>query len=116
MDTLLLDRTLWDLCKDASGNIALATNPYSRTQDVASAARLFLGELWYDTTKGVPYSTEILGQMPPLQIIKERLVQAALTVPGVVSAQVVITDFSSRTLSGQIQFIDVDGQANNVTF
>lgn len=116
MDTLLLDRTTWDLCLDASGNVAKASAPYSRVQDVASAVRLFLGELWYDTTKGVPYFTEILGQLPPMQLVKERLTQAALTVPGVVSARVVITAYTGRRLSGQVQFIDVDGAANNVSF
>ena len=47
--TLLLDRTTWDLCLDANGNIAMATGPYAIAQDVASAVRL-----WHDTTKGVP--------------------------------------------------------------
>ena len=116
MDTLLLNRDNWDIFTDASGNIALATDPYSRVQDVASACRLFIGELWYDTSKGIPYFQQVLGQMPPMSLVKDLMVKSALTVPGVVSAQCVITGFSNRTISGQIQFIDVDGAANNVTF
>jgi len=116
METLLLDRTTWDLCLDTNGNIALARNPYSRAQDVASACRLFAGELWYDTSKGIPYFADVLGEMPPAALFKEYEVQAALTVPGVVSAQCVITSFTARTLGGQIQFIDVDGAAQNVSF
>ena len=65
MKTLLLDRTAWDLCLDSNGNIALASEPYSLAQDVASAVRLFLGECYYDTTKGIPYWTEVLGMLPP---------------------------------------------------
>ena len=61
MNTLLLDRTVWDLVLDAGGNIARASNPYAVAQDVASAIKLFRGELFYDTAKGIPYWTEVLG-------------------------------------------------------
>lgn len=104
MNTLLLDRTAWDLCLDASGNIALASDPYSIAQDVASAVKLFKGELWFDTTKGVPYWQEILGQWPPLPIVKAAIEAAAMTVPGVLTARCVISAFSDRSISGQIQF------------
>lgn len=103
MDTLLLDRDDWDLCIDAKGDIAMASDPYSIVQDVASRCRLFLGELYYDTTQGIPYFTQILGKRPPLQIVKNQLVKAALLVPGVLSAQVFITRFEGRELSGQVQ-------------
>lgn len=118
MDTLLLDQTNWDLLTDSAGNIALASNPYSIAQDVASAIRLFLAELWYDNTKGVPYFTEILGQAPPITVFKQYLVTAALTVPQVVEAQCIVQTFdtSTRTVTGQVQVIDVDGVEHNVTF
>lgn len=116
MKSLLLDRTAWDLVLDASGNIACASEPYARTQDVACACRLFVGELWYSTKKGIPYFAEILGQRPPFSLIKEYLSRAAMTVPGVVSVQVVISGLSRRQLTGQIQFIDEDGAKQGVTF
>lgn len=103
MNTLLLDRDLWDLCKDSQGNIALANNPYAIAQDTASALRLFLGELWYDTAKGVPYLEQILGQMPALNAVKSLFSQAALAVPEVVAAQVFIESVTDRTLIGQVQ-------------
>lgn len=111
MNTLLLDRTRWDLVLDASGDIAMARNPYSIAQDVASAARLFAGELWYDTAKGVPYFEQILGKQPPLQLVKARIAAAAKTVPEVVRAVVYIDAIENRQLSGQIQIVD----ARNVT-
>jgi hypothetical protein len=86
MDTLLLDTVLWDLTVDAAGNIALATEPYALAQDVSSAVRLFLGELWYDNTQGIDYTRKILGESPPLAVFQEYMVGAALTVPDVVSA------------------------------
>ena len=116
MATLLLDQTQWDLVADAAGNIAMATEPYSRAQDVASACRLFLGEQWYNTDAGVPYYTDVLGPAPNLQIIREGLIAAALTVPGVTSAAVAISSFNDRTLTGQIQFTDTTGSVQNVTF
>ena len=71
---------------DNSGNIALAKDPYSKAQDVASAARLFAGELYYDTGKGIPYFEETLGCKQSFALYRYRLVQAALGVPGVVGA------------------------------
>ena len=46
MNTLYLDPQSWDLALDVAGNIALAKDPYAKAQDVASAARLFVGELY----------------------------------------------------------------------
>lgn len=114
--TLLLDRTVWDLVLDSNGNIALASPPYALEQDVASAVRLFLGELWYDTTKGIPYFEEILGQLPPVSLFTSYIEKAALTVPGVVSARCVISSFQNREISGEIQFIDDSGLGGSIVF
>lgn len=116
MKTLLLDRTAWDLVLDAAGNIALADEPYSIAQDVASAVRTFTGECWYDTQLGIPYWQQILGQWPPIVLVKAKLVDAALTVPGVVSAECVIVAFSKRKLTGQIQVVDENGITSLATF
>lgn len=116
MKTLLLDRTAWDLVLDAAGNIALADEPYAIAQDVASAVRTFIGECWYDTELGLPYWQQILGQWPPIALVKAKLVEAALTVPGVVSAECVIVNFSQRKLTGQIQVVDENGITSLATF
>lgn len=115
-DTLLLDQEAWDLVLDSFGNIALASPSYSLAQDVASAIRLFQGELWYDTTQGVPYFQDILGQKPPLSLLTGLIETAALTVPAVISAQCVISSFSNRVAAGIVKFIDASGQENGVTF
>lgn len=116
MKTLLLDRTAWDLVIDSSGNIAMADEPYALAQDVASAVRLFLGELWYQTEKGVPYFEDVLGHLPPQSLLISHIERAALAVPGVVSAKCIISGLTERTVIGQVQFIDETGAANNVTF
>lgn len=114
MKTLLLDNTNWDLVLDAAGNIAVATEPYSIAQDVASALKLFLGELWYDISDGIPYFTEILGHTPPVTFFQELMVQAAVTVPGVVSAACTIEAFENRKVTGQVVFTTTTGQTGVV--
>ena len=116
MNTLLLDTQVWDLCKDASGNIAVASNSYAIAQDVASAIRLFAGELYYDTTRGVPYWADILGQEPPLSLVKSKIEAAALTVPEVVQARCTGLQISGDTLTGTVEVIDLTGQSQNVSF
>jgi len=103
MNTLYLDPVAWDLTLDASANIAMATNPYALAQDAASAIKTFLGEVWYDTTIGVPYWDEILGYPPSIEIMKSDFQAAALTVPEVTAANVFISDISGRVVSGQVQ-------------
>lgn len=110
MKTLLLDTVLWDLVLDANGNIALASDPYALAQDAASAIKLFQGELWYNTTKGVPYWDEILGRAPPVSLLKEKFVEAAKTVPGVVAAACYISAIEGRMVRGQVQVTDVAGR------
>jgi hypothetical protein len=115
MNTLYLTPA-WDLTTDASSNIAMASEPYSLAQDAASAIRLFQGELWYDTTQGIPYFGQILGQTPPLQLLKSQFTAAALTVPGVVSAVCFITGISGRQVSGQVQVTDASGTTTAAGF
>lgn len=103
-DTLLLDRGPWDLCMDALGNIAMASAPYSVVQDVASAARLFLGELYYGPTdQGVPYFTDALGQPIATPVLRQALIDAALSVPLVIGAEVFLTSITDRGISGTIE-------------
>lgn len=114
MKTLLLAVNDWDLITDAAGNIALSSEPYALAQDVASAIRLFQGELWYDTVPGIPYFSTILGHAPPVVVFKEYMEAAALTVPGVVSAVCTINSFEGRTVIGQVLFTDSNGATGSV--
>lgn len=117
MNTLLLDVVLWDLVLDVNGNIAVASEPYSLAQDAASAIKTYLGEVFYDTTDGVPYLQLIFGKNPPLQQMKALFEKAALTVPGVASATCYISSVTSRTVTGQIQVIAEDtGQVSAANF
>lgn len=116
MKTALLDRTLWDMVTDASGGIAIATEPYAIEQDVASAARTFVGEAYYNTTLGAPYFEQVLGYAPPLSVLKALIVQQALRVPGCFGPVCYISAIAGRTVQGQIQFTDSNGTARVATF
>lgn len=114
--TLLLDQIAWDLVADAKGNIAVAAPPYAVAQDAASSVKLFQGELYYDTTQGIPYWQQILGKFPPLQIVRAAVIAAAETVPGVTAASAFFTSFTDRALGGQLQVTDVTGAVQGVDF
>jgi hypothetical protein len=103
--TILLDIIAWDLVLDSSGNIAAADPPYALAQDAASAIKTFLGECYFDTSVGVPYMTAILGKTPPLALLKQTLVTAAQTVPGVDpgSVKCFISSITGREVAGQVQ-------------
>jgi hypothetical protein len=116
MKTLLLDALKWDLVKDVSGNIALASEPYSLAQDAASAIKLFARELWYDTSKGIPYFEQILGKTPNIALIKAKFTDAAKAVPGVVFAKVFISSIENRVVSGQVQVTDASGVTTAAQF
>ena len=111
--TLLLDVGLWDLTLDASGNIALASPPYALAQDVASACRTVLAEVYYDDTIGVDYFGLLFGKTPPIAVFQDQFVEATLTVPGVTKAVCNVESFdnTTREVTGQVLFTDV----NNVT-
>lgn len=127
MNTLLLDRSTWDLVVDAAGDIATAYESapvttaadkqvYALAQDAASAIRLFQGELWFDTSQGIPYFERILGKRPSIPLMKAYFVNAALTVPGVVSAVCYIEAITNRVVTGQVQVSDADGNTATAAF
>lgn len=115
--SLFLLPDAWDLCADASGNIAVCSDPYALAQNAATACRTFSGEVFYDTTVGVPFWSDILGHMPSLPVVKADLIAAAETVDGVASAQVFITGVTAtRQLQGQVQVTSTDGTVVAASF
>jgi hypothetical protein len=105
----------WCPVVDSSGNIAIADEPYALAQDAASAIRLWLGELYYDDTQGVSWNN-ILAKLPPLNYVRSQFVVQALNVTNVKSANVFFSGFSNRSLSGQVQVTDINGQTTVVAF
>lgn len=115
--TLLLDQIWWDLVLDADGNIAVASEPYSLAQDASSAIRTWLGEVYFDTTLGIPYLQQIFGRTPSLTLLKATLESAAGTVPGVSKATVFLSSTEGRAVTGQVQVTSKStGQVSVATF
>lgn len=115
MNTLQLNAQ-WDLTVDSNGNIAMESGAAAIAQDVASAISTFLGEVFYDTTLGLPYLSDVLGQAYSPSILRALLEAAALGVPGVVSARATITQFQARVVTGTVIVTDSDGRTVLVTF
>jgi uncharacterized lipoprotein YbaY len=116
MQTLLLDTQSWDIVTDVTGNIAVASNPYSLAQDAASAIKTFEGEVWYSSNYGIPYWTQILGHAPPITLMKAAFNQAALTVPQVATSVTYLTGWAERRVSGQVQITSTTGQPAAANF
>lgn len=108
--TLQLDAT-WDLVLDSNGNMALLTEAQGAlAQDAASAIQTWLGEFFWDVTQGVPWLQQLLAVTPPpLALLRQWCVDAALSVPDVASAQVFFTAVSQRGVSGQVQVVSATG-------
>lgn len=116
-NSLLLDRTTWDLSVDASGNIAMCSDPYAITQNVATAVRTWQAEAWYDTSLGISYDDGIFSGSLPVSILKAQAETAAENVSGVATAECLfLLQAETRTLSGAIALTLTNGETANVRF
>ena len=113
--SLALDSTTWDLTVDSLKNIAVVSEGGALAQDVASAIKLFFGELWYAKDIGVPYFSQILGQNYSKSSVEGLLQIAALSVPGVVSATATVTSLTNRYLTGTVVVTNEAGVSTIVT-
>jgi hypothetical protein len=115
MNTLQLSPS-WDLTLDSNGNLAILSGPAAIAQDVASAISVFLGELYWDTTQGIPWLSDVLGQSYNPQLMVALLEKTALTVPGVVTAKAAINSYQNGMVSGSITVTDDTGTSQSVGF
>lgn len=114
MRTLFLMPNDWDLTLDANGNIAVAESVYQQAQDIASAGRTFSRDVYYNQQLGIPYFEHILGSQGfPLSLYKMYLEDAAMSVPGVTSANAQLA-MNQRTLSGAITFSNDENQTGQI--
>lgn len=116
MTTLALDSTTWDLTVDFAGNIAVASSGQDIAQNVASAVKLFAGELYYNTSAGAPWFSDVLGRNYSLVVVQALINRAALSVPGVVRARTTIDSLIDRVLHGTVEVIDTNGALHNIQF
>lgn len=114
MRTIFLLPSTWDLALDTSGNIAVASDIYQQSQDVASACRTFARDVYYDQAQGILYFENVLGQYGfPLSLFKMYLEEAAKSIAGVVSANAQIR-LVGRSASGSILFTNDQNQTGQI--
>lgn len=114
--TLFLLPSTWDLALDTSGNIATATSAYQRAQDIASACRVFLQDMYLNQQEGIPYLESILGRNRyPIGLYQSELYRRAISVDGVVSVNIKLNQLKDRELTGMIEFTDIDGRNGSVS-
>lgn len=114
MKTLLLTER-WDLQLDASGQIAMTDGPLAVAQAVANSIRLFTEDAYFDRTSGIPHFEIELGHSPSPDIVKERMIRAALATAEVDAANMVEFAVINRVASGTLQ-IETQGETLNVAF
>lgn len=116
MRTLFLMPDTWDLTIDANGNIAVAEDVYQQAQDIATAARVFIGDMYYNQNAGIPYRESILGQTGfPLSLYKMHLEDAAMSIQGVESANAILNLVGNRTVTGDILFTTESGESGAIS-
>jgi hypothetical protein len=113
---------------DGNGNIASVSGPSQIAQDVASAIQLFLGELYYDVTLGLPWLSEVMAKPYAPSILQPLLEKAALSIAGVDKAKAVISgtgivtsqpagfNVPLRKVTGYVEIMDATGQKLGVNF
>lgn len=117
MQSLLLDNGTWDLVVDANRNLAVCTAPYAVLQDVATAVRIWLGEVLYDVRLGIGYDTDIFTNASNAVVLAREVERIASEVAGVTAAQCTLTrPGQKRRLTGVIRVQLNDGTTSDVQF
>lgn len=96
----------WDLQFDSNGNLKFLTEVEAICQNVCNECRLFLRDAYFQYEEGIDWFTDQLGQPLQESVVTERLRNAALSVPGVLSVvniEITKIDQETRTLHGKIE-------------
>lgn len=112
--TLYLQPDSWDITLDSSGRIARSTQAYAIAQNVANAVRLFTGEAFFAMDEGIPHFDIELGKTrPALSVLRARMREAALSVDGVLAAEIALDAVKDRKLTGEILLTVADGDKSS---
>lgn len=112
--TLYLQPDSWDITLDSSGRLSRSTQAYAIAQNVANAVRLFTGEAFFAIDEGIPHFDIELGKTrPSLSVMRARLREAALSVDGVLAAEITLDAVKDRKLTGEILLTVADGDKSS---
>ena len=110
-NTLMLNQN-WDIYVNDAGNIATVTDDYAIAQNIANAVRLFVGDAYFEKSKGIPYFESVLGEKyaTSQSVLINRWRQAALSVEGVTDCEPTpIYDKDNRIVGGNIVATTING-------
>ena len=93
----------WDLTVDENGNIAMIDDGLQIAQDVATACRVWRGESLFDTTRGIPYKEEIMGNLPNMTVLQAYCSQEGTRINGAEIITIKDVSFENRVLKPDIQ-------------
>lgn len=96
----------WDLQFDSNGNLSFLKEAEAICQNVCNECRLFIRDAYFRYDEGIDWFTDQLGKPLQVAVVTDRLRQAALRVPGVVSVvniELTEVDQKTRTLHGKIE-------------
>jgi len=111
MDSLNIDDTNNDLFVDGQGNLAVATGGAALALNAACAIRTFSGEVFYDSTQGLPYFQSILGKNPPLEYVRSQLAKAALNADSdIVASRVFFSSLTADALERTFTYVNNQGK------
>lgn len=105
---------LWDIQLDNHGRIIECTGAYAIAQHAANAIKLFTNDAYFDPERGIPHFVVDLGRRLQPSIIRSRFKDAAQSVDGVASANVVNIELSKdRVVSCEVNLYLLDGSEVN---
>ena len=96
----------WDLQFDSNGNLKFLTEVEAICQNVCNETRLWYRDAYFRYEEGIDWFTDQLGEPLQESVVTERLRNAALSVPGVLSVvniEITKIDQETRTLHGKIE-------------
>lgn len=105
---------LWDIQLDNHGRIRECTGAYAIAQHAANAIKLFTNDAYFDPDRGIPHFVVDLGRRLQPSIIRSRFKDAAQSVAGVASANVVNIELGKgRVVSCEVNLYLLDGSEVN---
>lgn len=88
-----------DMVFGHNGNDYLVDSPQAVAQEIYTSLRLLLGEWFLDTTKGVPWLTQVVGQRGSKTNYDDVVKAAIRNVQGVIDLQNYFSTLDPRTRS-----------------
>ncbi len=106
-----LDHT-WDLETDNNGLLRLISDKEQLAQKLTQRLKLFYGEWFLDTTRGVPYFGNILGERNENNVVVQLLTDEILKESEVTSVFNIQSSLINRKFAYSCDILSIYGEQN----